>query len=78
MQIEKLFEDNDLLIVNKPSGTLVIPDRFDTEVPSLNKLLENTLGQRIWVVHRIDRPTSGAICFAKNEETHKYLSKLFR
>ena len=68
MKIEKLYEDDDLVIVNKEPGVLVIPDRFDTEAPSLNRLLESTLGQRIWVVHRIDRYTSGVICFAKTEE----------
>ncbi len=78
MKIEVLYEDNDLLIVNKPAGLLVIPDRFDQDLPSLNKLLEAQRNEKIWVVHRLDRDTSGAICFAKNEDTHKYLSKLFQ
>lgn len=78
MQIELLYEDDDLIIVNKPAGMLVIPDRFDSELPSLNKLLEAKLGQHIWVVHRLDRDTSGVICFAKNEASHKYLSSLFQ
>lgn len=78
MQIDILYEDEDMMVVNKPSGMLVIPDRFDANQPSLNKLLEEKTGQRIWVVHRLDRDTSGAICFAKNEETHKYLSQLFQ
>lgn len=75
--IETLYEDDDLLVVNKPAGLLVIPDRFDTEIPSLNKVLGQKLGQQVWVVHRLDKETSGAICFAKNETAHKYLSKLF-
>lgn len=78
MNIEKLYEDDDLLIVNKPAGLLVIPDRFNHELPSLNKLLEAKTGQKIWVVHRLDRDTSGVICFAKNEQTHRYLSILFQ
>jgi 23S rRNA pseudouridine955/2504/2580 synthase/23S rRNA pseudouridine1911/1915/1917 synthase len=77
MQIEIIYEDDDLVIVNKPAGTLVIPDRFNSNIPSLNHLLEIKLGQKIWVVHRLDRDTSGVICFAKNEQTHRYLSKLF-
>ena len=77
MKIEFLYEDDDLVIVNKPAGLLVIPDRFNSELPSLNKLLEARLGQRIWVAHRLDRETSGVICFAKNEEMHKYLSTIF-
>lgn len=77
MQIEILYQDDDMLMVNKPAGILVIPDRFNSDLPSLNRLLESKLGQRIWVVHRLDRDTSGVMCFAKNEETHRYLSQLF-
>lgn len=77
MNIETLYEDDDLVIVNKPSGILVIPDRFDEELPSLNRILAEKYKQHMYVVHRLDRGTSGVICFAKNEETHKYLSKLF-
>jgi len=78
MQIEKLYEDDDVIIVNKPSGLLVIPDRHDTHIPSLNKILEANTGKQIWVVHRLDRDTSGVICFAKNEEMHRYMSLLFQ
>lgn len=78
MQIDILYEDDDMLVVNKPAGMLVIPDRFDANQPSLNKLLEEKMGHRVWVVHRLDRDTSGAICFAKNEKTHKHLSLLFQ
>jgi 23S rRNA pseudouridine955/2504/2580 synthase/23S rRNA pseudouridine1911/1915/1917 synthase len=78
MQIDLLYQDEDVLIINKPAGMLVIPDRFNSEIPSLNKLLETKLGQQIWVVHRLDRETSGVICFARNEEAHKYMSKLFQ
>ncbi len=77
MQIEILYQDDDMVMVNKPAGVLVIPDRFNDALPSLNKMLEDKLGTKIWVVHRLDRDTSGVICFAKNEETHKYLSGLF-
>ena len=77
MQIEKLYEDEDLVIVNKAPGMLVIPDRFNSELPSLGRLLEAKTGQKIWIVHRLDRDTSGVICFAKNETMHRYLSQLF-
>jgi len=78
MKIETLFEDDDLVIVNKPARLLVIPDRFNADLPSLNKLLEVKLKQKLWVVHRLDRDTNGVICFAKNEQTHRYLSILFQ
>lgn len=78
MNIEVLFEDDDLLIVNKPAGLLVVPDRFNADLPSLSKLLEKKAGGRVWVVHRLDRDTSGVICFAKNEAAHRYLSICFQ
>jgi 23S rRNA pseudouridine955/2504/2580 synthase/23S rRNA pseudouridine1911/1915/1917 synthase len=78
MTIETLYEDDDILIVNKPAGMLVIPDRFNAALPSLNKTLEAKLGYKLWVVHRLDRDTSGVICFAKNDKTHRYLSILFQ
>ena len=73
-----MFEDKDYVLVNKPAGLLVIPDRFKPELSSLNKVMEQKLDQRLWVVHRLDRDTSGVICFAKNEEAHRYLSILFQ
>jgi 23S rRNA pseudouridine1911/1915/1917 synthase len=78
MNFDILYEDDDLIVVNKPAGLLVIPDRFNSALPSLNKLLEKKMGIRLWVVHRLDRDTSGVICFAKNEQTHRYLSILFQ
>ena len=77
MQIETLYEDEDIIVVNKPTGVLVIPDRFDENQPSLNKVLEAKFKTKVWVVHRLDRETSGVVLFAKNEDTHKYLSQLF-
>lgn len=77
MSLTTIFEDDDYIIINKPAGALVIPDRYDTSLPSINKLLEEKLQQHIFVVHRLDRETSGVVCFAKNEQAHKHLSKLF-
>lgn len=71
-----LFKDEDLIVVNKPAGLLSIPDRFNEQLPSLSKILEQHLG-KIWVVHRLDRDTSGVMVFARNEETHRFLSNQF-
>jgi 23S rRNA pseudouridine1911/1915/1917 synthase len=78
MNLEILYEDDDVIVVNKPAGTTVIPERFNTENLSVNKALEEQLGQKIWVVHRLDRDTSGVLCFAKNEDAHRDLSKQFQ
>ena len=74
--LDILFENDDLVAVNKTAGMLSVPDRFDSTLPSLKGLLKAKYGE-IFVVHRLDRDTSGLILFAKNAETHKYLSGLF-
>lgn len=74
-QLEILFENDDLVAVSKPAGLLTVPDREQKET-SLKEILNSKYG-KIWVVHRLDRDTSGVIVFAKNETTHKYLSQLF-
>lgn len=78
MKIERIYEDDDLLIVNKPSGMLVLPDRFDGSLLSLHRQLQAQQAQQLFVVHRIDRDTSGLVCFAKHEVAHKYMSALFQ
>jgi 23S rRNA pseudouridine955/2504/2580 synthase/23S rRNA pseudouridine1911/1915/1917 synthase len=75
MNIDIIFENNEFVAVNKPSGLLSIPDRMGKEI-SLKDLLKEKYGN-IYTVHRIDRDTSGIILFAKTEEAHKELSRLF-
>lgn len=75
-RIDILFEDDDLLVANKPPGYTVIPDRFG-KYQSLQKILEKTYG-KLFIVHRIDRETSGVICFAKNEVAHRTMSMQFQ
>lgn len=77
LKIEIVYEDDSLLIVNKPAEVLTIPDRFDTTKPNVIGLLSEHYADKIWVVHRLDRETSGIICFAKTEEAHKNLSQQF-
>lgn len=74
---ETIFENEDFIAVNKPSGMVVIPDRFGFEDLVLKELVEQKLNQPVWVVHRIDKPTSGLVLFAKNKESHAELNQLF-
>ncbi len=76
-KIEIIQEDKLLLIVNKPANLLTIPDRFAADKPNLLTMLSEYYSEKIWVVHRLDRETSGIICFAKTEEAHKHLSQQF-
>jgi len=70
-----LFENDDFIVLNKPSGMLSIPDRTQSQ-PSLKDFLIEKFGN-IFTVHRLDAATSGVIVFAKNENTHKFLSQQF-
>ncbi len=72
-----IFEDEDLLIVNKPSAITVIPERIHTERENLQGILQKQYG-RLFIVHRIDRATSGLVCFARNEAAHKNISLQFQ
>jgi 23S rRNA pseudouridine1911/1915/1917 synthase len=74
--LDIIFENGQFIAVNKPSGLLSIPDRFDAALPSLLQLLSARY-DKVFTVHRLDRDTSGLILFAKDEATHKYLSQLF-
>jgi 23S rRNA pseudouridine955/2504/2580 synthase/23S rRNA pseudouridine1911/1915/1917 synthase len=70
-----IFESDDFIVLNKPSGLLSIPDRQGKEI-SLKKMLQEKYGE-IFTIHRLDKGTSGLIVFAKNEATHKFLSQQF-
>ncbi|MEZ4988137.1 MAG: RluA family pseudouridine synthase [Saprospiraceae bacterium] len=74
--IEILHEEDTFVVVSKPSGLLSIPDRYVAQAPNLKALLQNTIGE-IYTVHRLDKDTSGVICFAKTAEAHKSLSEQF-
>jgi 23S rRNA pseudouridine1911/1915/1917 synthase len=69
-----IFQDENLIAINKPSGMLTIPDRMGNI--SLKNHLQNLFGE-IFTVHRLDKDTSGIVVFAKNQTTHKQLSQLF-
>lgn len=63
--IEILFQDNDLIAVNKPSGLLVhrsMIDRHETRFAI--QLVRDMIGQYVYPVHRLDKPTSGVLLFA--------------
>jgi len=71
-----LHEDPELLIINKPAGMPVLPDGWEKEAPYLLRLLEQEFG-RLWVVHRLDKITSGVMAFARTAEAHRALNDQF-
>ncbi len=75
-QIEIIYEDEDVVVVNKPPLVLTIPDRYAPEKFNLVHWLNERYGN-IFVVHRLDKETSGILIFARNEAAHKALSQQF-
>lgn len=73
---EILYEDDGLLAISKPVGVLVIPGR-GTDGESLVERLSREREEKLFVVHRLDREASGIVLFARNRESHRYLSGLF-
>jgi len=74
-QYDLLYADDQILVVSKPAGLLTIPDRSGNQ-QSLLAALQRTYGH-VLTVHRLDRETSGVLCFARTEEAHRHLSMQF-
>jgi 23S rRNA pseudouridine955/2504/2580 synthase/23S rRNA pseudouridine1911/1915/1917 synthase len=72
---EILYEDEYMLVVNKPAGLLTIPDRTGTQDSVLKWLIQHY--GHVMTVHRLDRETSGILCFARTEAAHRHLSMQF-
>jgi tRNA pseudouridine32 synthase/23S rRNA pseudouridine746 synthase len=75
----KLLADNARwLVVDKPAGIASIPARDEDPADSLRHRLQEQLGVPLWVVHRIDRETSGAIIYARDADAHRTLNLAFQ
>jgi len=74
--IEILFEDDDLLVFNKPAGLRVIRDGYRPDLPTVPLMLEAPFG-RVFIVHRLDKDTSGVLIIARNAFSHKNLNDQF-
>jgi len=72
-----LAEAPGLLAVDKPAGIPVIPGRTPDGPVPLQQQLERSLGRKLWVVHRLDRDTSGVLLFATSAPAHRALSMAF-
>jgi len=72
-----LYEDADVVVVAKPAGMVVIPAPQEAREASLKHLLERQRGERLWVVHRLDRDTSGVVLLARHAQAHRALNMAF-
>jgi 23S rRNA pseudouridine955/2504/2580 synthase/23S rRNA pseudouridine1911/1915/1917 synthase len=77
MPLNILFENDRIIVVNKPAGILVIPDQYTDAAKTLQGQVSEYLKKKAYVVHRIDRDTSGIVLFAKDAEAHTYLCVQF-
>jgi 23S rRNA pseudouridine1911/1915/1917 synthase len=84
-KLEIIYEDEDLLVINKPAGIIMHPGAGNYDKTIVNALIHydkdslSTIGDELrpGIVHRIDKNTSGLIVIAKNNETHENLSQQF-
>lgn len=76
-EIESIYVDDDILVINKPSGVLSVADGYKQDMPHLRSLLEPEFGC-LWMVHRLDKKSSGVMVLARNAHAHKFLNEQFR
>ena len=79
-----LFEDQDIIVINKPAGLVVHPSAGHRQHTLVNALLSHCAAlsaiggkERPGIVHRLDKETSGCLVVAKNDEAHRELSRQF-
>lgn len=79
LPFEVIFEDNDIIVVNKPSGLLTIATDKEKEKTLYHSVSEYLKGKsknsRVFIVHRLDKETSGIVIFAKNERIKNQLQE---
>jgi RluA family pseudouridine synthase len=68
--------DEHIIVINKPAGLPVLPDGWEKDSEYLVKMLEEEYG-KIWIVHRLDKITSGVMIFARDAESHRALNMQF-
>lgn len=84
MELKIIYQDNDLLVIDKPPGLTVFSEGKNTEKTLADYLIEkfpclkNNKPPRYGIVHRLDKDTSGLILVAKNNETLFFLQKQFK
>ena len=71
-----LHLDEHILVIDKPSGLSVLPEGWEPDAPYLRQMLEDEFEQ-VWVVHRLDKVTSGVMIFALTAEAHRGLNRQF-
>ncbi len=71
-----IHEDQYLIVLDKPAGLSVLPDGWEKDSEYLVKMLEEAY-EKVFIVHRLDKITSGVMVFARDAETHRALNIQF-
>jgi RluA family pseudouridine synthase len=71
-----LFSDPNILVINKPAGLLCVTDGYKPDLPTVRSVLEEEWG-RLFIVHRLDKDTSGVLVLARSPDTHRFLDRQF-
>ena len=74
--MNSIHEDHQVIVLDKPAGLSVLPDGWEKDSAYLVKMLEEQFG-RIFIVHRLDKITSGVMVFARDADTHRALNIQF-
>lgn len=77
VNIKVIFQDAHILVLNKPPGLLSLPDGYDPCAPHIKSVLSPKFGP-LWIVHRLDRFTSGVIVLARDAQSHRHLNIQFQ
>ena len=81
-ELDVIYEDDRIIVVNKPAGLLAVPLERRSDAPSVYEQIEDRLRshgkRRPFVVHRIDQDTSGLVVFAKEAQTQRALKDQFK
>lgn len=76
LQTDLVFENHDgLIFIDKPAGFST--HAADPHIPGIHEIYSQKLQQKLWVTHRLDKTTSGSLCFATSEDKARELFKAF-
>lgn len=76
-EIPIIWQDEQILAIDKPPGLLALPDGYDRSLPHVKGILALKF-EPLWVVHRLDRNTSGVMVLARSAAAHKHLNTQFQ
>jgi tRNA pseudouridine32 synthase/23S rRNA pseudouridine746 synthase len=77
VNIQVIWQDAHIIVLNKPAGLLSLPDGYNPNIAHIKAVLSADVGP-LWIVHRLDRFTSGVIVLARSAQSHRHLNTQFQ